>query len=167
MEARKRIKFEKETGKSIKQKIKEHKGAVSADEAFIVGTVRLRKTMFDLVSARKTANRQIMNEKVAKARHDHKQTQSDSSVILTLVKKSREITVAQLKVLLGTLNSPDDEAMLTRKKVMLEKLEEWGRRGSLTEDDEVAMVETAFAIEARSDAAGINDNERDKIEEGE
>ena len=167
MEARERIKFERETGKIIKQKIGEQKGAVSAGKAFGAGTVRLGKMIFDLVSAGKTENRRIMNEKVAKARQDHKKKQAAASVILALGKHPRELTVAQLKVLLGALKRPDDGAVPIQKRVMLEKLEEWGRRGSLTEEEEVAMVETVFATETRTDAAGMDDNEGGEIEEGE
>ena len=108
-----------------------------------------------------------MNEKTAKARQDHKQKQAAASVILALGKQPRELTVAQLKVLLGALKRPDDGAMPTRKKDMLEKLEEWGRRGGLTEDEEVAIVETVFAAEVRTDVSGMDDNEGGEIEGGE
>ena len=78
-------------------------------------------------------------------------------------KQPRELTVAQLMVLLGALKRPDDGPMPTRKKDMIVKLEEWGRRGGLTEEEKVAMVETIFATE---DAAQLDETESNEIEEG-
>ena len=158
MEARERIKFEREADKSMKQKIEEQKRAVFAGKTFGAGTVRLGKKMSDLVSAGTTENRRIMNGKVAKVRQDHKQKQAATSAIPALGKKPSQVTVSQLKVLLRVLKRSDDGAMPMKKKLMLEKLEDWGRKVGLTEDNEVAMAETVFATEAIPDTVGIDDN---------
>ena len=129
--------------------------------------MQLGKAIFDLVLSGKTENRRSTNEKVANARQDHKQKQAPSSIIVALGKQPRELTVAQLNILLGALNCPYDGAMPMRKKVVLEKLEEWGRRRGLTENKEVAMTENYFATEVRPDAARMDTNEGGDIEEEE
>ena len=71
--------------------------------------------------------------------------------------------MAQLKVLLEALKRPDDGPMPTQKKDIIVKLEQWGRRGGITKEEEVAMVETVFATE---NVARLDETQGDDIEKG-
>ena len=156
MNARERIKREQNEGKTIVERIKEQKGAVSAGKLFNSGVCRIGKTVFDLVSQNATNNKKAAEEKGNAAR----------TVLLAKVKKADEIKALgkpyaslnneQIKLLLAPLKRKGDLAIPTRKADMLLRLTEWEARGPIVVEEEVAMVVAEAAVALRREDLTID-----------
>ena len=125
--------------------------------------------MFDLVSAGKTENRRIVNKKIVKVRLEHMKQNTTAAVILTLGKQPSELTVSQLNILQGALKHPDERAIPTHNKEMLqilEELEDEIRRGGLAEEDAIIMVEDNVVTLMRTEAVVLSGNDDNEVAEG-
>ena len=146
MQARERIKNERQEGKSVVEQIKEQKGAVSAGKVYNAGLVRIGQTIFDIVNESNTDNKRAAKEKGDIARLAYNAKVKSALDIKALRISSDKLTINQLKVLIAPLKRKGDGPMPTKKAVLLETLMLWEGRGMLTVDEEVAIAEAEVAM---------------------
>ena len=129
IQARERIRNERQEGKSVVDQVKEQKGAVSAGKVYDTGVVRIGKTIFDIVTDNTTDNKRIAKEKGDISRLACNVKVKSALEIKVLGKSPDKLTISQLKILLAPLKRKEDVAMPTNKSVLLETLVLWESRG--------------------------------------
>ena len=166
MQARERIRREQSEGKTISERIKEQKGAVTAGKLFNVGVCRIGRTVFDLVNENATNVKKQAEEKGVAAREALEEKIREANEIKALQKAPDKLTNAQLRTLLAPLKRHGDAAIPTKKDDLLRRLTEWTARGPLQIEEEVAVVMATAAREMREqDRKNEEDDEIGLIEE--
>ena len=150
MNARERIKRERNEGKTITERIKEQRGAVTAGKLFNAGACRIGKTVFDLVNANAENNRIAAKEKGDAARLVLLQKVDKANTIRALNKPNSQLNNEQLKILCAALKRDGDKAIPTLKADLLSRLREWEARGAVVVEEAVALVVAKAANELRS-----------------
>ena len=150
MNARERIKRERNEGKTITERIKEQRGAVTAGKLFNAGACRIGKIVFDLVNANAENNRIAAKEKGDAARLVLLQKVDKANTIRALNKPNSQLNNEQLKILCAALKRDGDKAIPTLKADLLSRLREWEARGAVVVEEAVALVVAKAANELRS-----------------
>ena len=166
MQARERIRREQSEGKTISERIKDQKGAVTAGKLFNVGVCRIGRTVFDLVNENATNVKKQAEEKGKAAREALEEKIRKANEVKALQKAPDKLTNAQLRTLLAPLKRHGDAALPSKKDDLLRRLTEWTARGPLQIEEEVAVVMATAASEMREqDRKNEEDDEIGLMEE--
>ena len=150
MNARERIKRERNEGKTITERMKEQKGAVTAGNLFNSGAYRVGKDVFYLVNANAEKNRIAAKEKGDAARLVLLEKVEKADKIRALNLPNSQLNISQLKILVAALKRDGDKAIPAKKADLLIRLEESEARGAVAVEEAVALVVAKAANELRS-----------------
>ena len=165
--ARERIKREQKIGKTISERILEQKGAITAGKLFQAGSCRIGKTVFDLVNTNADNIKRAAKEKGEALKVALLEKIRKANKVRELGKPNDKLTIGQLKILLAPLKRTDDKKLPTKKNELIALLVEWGARGAVVVEEEVAIAvaneATKMRLENLEDAEVAEENDPHSI----
>ena len=165
--ARERIKREQKIGKTISERILEQKGAITAGKLFQAGSCRIGKTVFDLVNTNADNIKRAAKEKGEALKVALLEKIRKANKVRELGKPNDKLTIGQLKILLAPLKRTDDKKLPTKKNELIALLVEWGARGAVVVEEEVAIAvaneATKMRLENLEDAEVAEENDPPSI----
>ena len=157
MEARGRIKKNREEGKSLTEQMQELK-KLSVDQIFHLGRCDIGKTCFDVIKANKDNKVMQEQEKASEARAAHLLKVTAANEVRALGFPLPELNVKQLKLLLAPLKRKEDGAMPTRKQELIDRIVAWEGRAIEVENGR-QLIERLSKGEAEHNNESEDENE--------
>ena len=126
-ETREKINDDMNTGKSLKEKLKESK-RISSGIIFKAGSVRLGKTVFDIHKENQEEKKQEMIKKVKKDEKEYFENIAKAKAVFEKKTDLESMTIKELTAICKPLKTKDDGKMPTKKKDLILKYKEWNGR---------------------------------------
>ena len=126
-QAREEIRNDMNTGKSIKQQLKEST-RLSAGIVFKAGSSRLGKTVFDVHCENQKEKNQKEIEKIKKVEKAYKRQVEQAKEVFRKKMTLESMTAKELTIICKPLKRKDDGKMPTKKEQLILKYKEWNGR---------------------------------------
>ena len=127
MEARSRIRKNRDDGRSLKEKLVESK-KITAGTLFKSGSCRIGKTVFDVQKENTKKRESILKEKMMKNQEAYQAMLNEAMYVHSLMLPVEKMTCKQLSAILKPLKTRDDPAMPTKKSELVVRYKQWKDR---------------------------------------
>ena len=156
-ETREKINEDMNTGKSLKEVLKESK-RISSGIVFKAGSVRLGKTVFDIHQENEKQKKKEMIEKIKKDEKEYLENIANAKIVFEKKKDLKSMTIKELTIVCKPLKKKEDGKMPTKKKELIQKYKEWDGRPPPSFDVSKLVSDSNKANNLNVDDVG-NDNE--------